>query len=139
MRRVRTGTYLKHIGNVWYYLRAVPADARHVFDVVKVKRSLDTSNYIDARRLEKAHDIEFEEKLQQARRSGADGYPRDPAARVEELADQVMLSAAEDGIGLDEALLIVPEADRPAVNRVIDGYVDEADKKAPTWSYSSVI
>jgi hypothetical protein len=129
MNRVRSGTHLTQVGNVWYYLRAVPEDVRDVFGVTKVKKSLDTSNHIEARRLEKSHDIEFEEKLAKARNFDADGYSRDQTARVEELADQVMLTATEDGIDIDEALLIVPEADRDAVNRGIDGYEDEADKK----------
>src|ERR1700722_12648214 len=129
MRRVRTGNHLYQIGNVWYYFRLVPQDVRDVFGLTRVKKSLDTSNYVEAKRLEKAHDIEFEEKLAKARNFDADGYSRDQTARVEEMADQVMLTQVEDGVDLDEALLIVPEAERAAVNRVIDGYEDEADKK----------
>jgi integrase len=129
MRPVRSGTHVTQIGNVWYYLRAVPSDVRDAFGVTKVKKSLETSNLNDAKRLEKIEDIKFEEKLAQARRHGPDGYSRDPAVRVEEMADQVMLTHLEDGVDLDEALLIVPEADRPAVDRVIDGYADEFDKK----------
>ena len=119
MQRVRSGTHLTQVGNVWYFLRAVPEDVRDVFGVTKVKISLGTSNYTEARRLEKPHDIEFDEKLQQARRIGPDNRPRDPAERLDAMVGEVLAANVEDGVEMDEALSEVPAADRAAVQQAV--------------------
>lgn len=129
MRQVRSGSHLRLIGNVWYYRRAVPPDLRDVFGVAEVKKSLDTSNRREAERLEKQHDIEFEEKLAEARRYRADGYPRDRADRVEQMAMEVLDAHVGEGVPLEKALRYVPDEDRAAVDQNINGAADSFDQR----------
>lgn len=129
VRQVRSGSHLRQVGSVWYYRRAIPPDVRDAFDTYEVKFSLHTSNRREAERLEKIHDVEFEEKLAKARRYGPDGYPRDHDARIEVMTDEVLLAHVGDGVDLEHALLGVPEADRVAVDRHIDVLSDEYDER----------
>lgn len=107
----------------------MPPDARDVFGKTKIKISLRTASHTEAKRLEKQHDIEFEAMLAEARQFGPDGYSRDPAERVEEMAKEVLAAHVEGGVDLEEALLAVPEADRAAVDRNINDEADVYDKK----------
>jgi hypothetical protein len=58
--RARSGSHLQRIGDTWYYRRVVPPEARHVFGKGEIKISLGTTSRIEAERLEKPHDVEFE-------------------------------------------------------------------------------
>src|SRR6185312_12440987 len=124
-RRVRSGKHITQIGNVWYYRRVVPPDVRDVFGVGKVKKSLGTSSETEARRLEKLHDVEFDEKLQRARQAGPDGLPRDQKARTEELVGRVYTEAAGDFDRLEALLAKVPAKDRRAVEARIDEFEND--------------
>src|SRR5580692_4748323 len=65
-RRVRSGAHLKLRGTVYYYRRAVPVEHRAYFGCTEVGFSLHTSDLGEAKRLEKAHDVEFEARLRDA-------------------------------------------------------------------------
>lgn len=66
-RRTRSGSHLLLRGAVYHYRRIVPEDARRAFGRKEVTKSLGTSNVVEAKRLEKSLDVEFEAKLSQAR------------------------------------------------------------------------
>lgn len=118
-RRVRSGSHITQIGNVWYYRRVVPPDVRDVFGVGKVKKSLDTSSQTEAKRLEKLHDVEFEEKLQLARHAGPDGLPRDRKARTEALVGRVYteLAGSDDPDRLEGCRRSRWSSSRPIIRR----------------------
>jgi hypothetical protein len=73
MQSVRSGEHLEQIGETWYYRRVVPADARDAFGKPKERFSLRTKSRVEAQRLEKIHDVEFEAELKAAREAGPDG------------------------------------------------------------------
>jgi hypothetical protein len=131
-RRVRSGDHLTQIGDIWYYLRVVPPDARDVFGKTKVKKSLGTSSHTEAKRLEKIEDVEFEEKLQRARHAGPDGLPREREARTEELVVRVYaeLGDSDDPDRLEKLIAQVPARDREAV---IDRIEQAEDAGMAAW------
>lgn len=129
MPNVRSGSHLEQIGSTWYYRRVVPSDVRDVFGTTKVKKSLGTSSEVEAKRLEKIKDVEFEEKLQRARQTGPDGYSRDRETRIDQFADKVLNAHVTEGVDLDEALQTVPEGDRAAVDRWIDDLATVDEKR----------
>jgi hypothetical protein len=66
-RHTRSGSHLLLRGQAYHYRRIVPEDARRAFGRKEVTKSLGTSNMAEAKRLEKALDVEFEAKLSGAR------------------------------------------------------------------------
>jgi len=88
-------------GQIYHYRRVVPADVRAVFGVSEVTKSLDTANEIEAKRLEKVLDVQFEEKLQAARDS------RDPdkiAVNVAKATQLEIVLAGDSYRGVPEHL-----------------------------------
>ena len=84
-RRPRSGSHLILRGEIYYYRRVVPKDARRAFGCTEVVRSLETSNESEAKRLEKQHDVEFEKRLREAKQAS------DPHAVAERIANSVRL------------------------------------------------
>jgi integrase len=121
LRNVRSGTHLEPIGETWYYRRVVPPDARAAFEWdgkkgrAKIRFSLGTKSLTEARRLEKEHDVEFEERLAAARHTAPDGYPKHPGLRTAEQVSRVIHTEDRSADWLDRALGDVPEADRDKV------------------------
>lgn len=129
MRRPRSGSHLELIGDIWYYRRVVPPDVRDVFGKKVVRKSLETSSHIDAKRLEKERDVEFEAKLAAARQQGPDGYPRDGNARLGHFVDQVFNRSDYGEPGwLERGLAEVPAVDRNEVKGLIEFFGDEEDR-----------
>src|SRR5215469_10024174 len=89
MKRVRSGSHLELIGDIWYYRRIVPPDVRDVFGKRTVRVSLRTTSRVEATRLEKQHDVDFESRLRAARATGPDGYPRDRDARIRHFSEKI--------------------------------------------------
>lgn len=67
MRRPRSGTHLIQRGEIWYYRRVVPKDVHAAFGCTEVVKSLDTTSKVEADRLEKHQDVEFERRLRRSR------------------------------------------------------------------------
>jgi integrase len=84
-RRRRSGSHLSPRGEIYYYRRAVPKDARRAFGCTEVIRSLETANETEAKRLEKQHDVDFERRLREAREAC------DPHAIAERIVNSVRL------------------------------------------------
>jgi hypothetical protein len=132
-RSVRSGGHLELIGETWYYRRVVPPDARHVFEwkekkgKAKVRFSLDTKSHTEAKRLEKIHDVEFEEKLRAARHTAPDGYPKHPGLRTAEQVSQVIKTEDRSPGWLELALEDVPEADRDEVRAAAETLQEQVD------------
>jgi integrase len=130
---VRSGTHLEPIGETWYYRRVVPPDVRAAFEWngrkgwSKVKFSLGTKSQTEARRLEKIHDVEFEEKLAAARNTAPDGYPKHPGLRTAEQVSQVIYSEDRSPGWLDRALDDVPEADREEVRAAAETLQEQVE------------
>jgi hypothetical protein len=80
---------LERIGDTWYYRRVVPPDARAAFGKRTIRISLRTTSRVKAMRLEKKHDIDFESRLQAARATGPDGYPRRRAERTKRFSEKI--------------------------------------------------
>ena len=66
-----------------HYRRVVPAEQRPAFGCSEVVKSLGTASRIEAERLEKPHDVEFEARLRQAKEIS------DPHAVAMRIADSV--------------------------------------------------
>src|ERR1700730_8391977 len=113
MPNVRSGHHRELIVNTWYR-RVVPPDVRDVFGVTKVKKSLGTSSETEAKRLEKIHDVEFEERLRQARGARPDGHPRDDDARVGQFVNEIFTREEASPAKLERALKRYPREDRQA-------------------------
>lgn len=128
LRRVRSGDHLTQIGDIWYYLRAVPPDARWLFAVTKVKKSLGTSSKTEAERLEKFEDVKFEEKLRQARDGRSDGHPRDDRQRASVFALEIMNQGETSPERLTTALSRYPKEDRELVREVIEKLGEDEDR-----------
>jgi hypothetical protein len=64
--RQRSGSHLLLRGQTWYYRRVVPVECRAAFGCSAVAISLHTPSRLDAERLEKRHDVEFERRLEEA-------------------------------------------------------------------------
>jgi hypothetical protein len=128
MRRVRSGSHLELIGDTYYYRRAVPRDAHHVFGKRVVRKTLGTSNLTEAKRLEKQHDVDFEIQLRDAREIGPDGYPKDDNQRIAGFIDKVL--NGKDGTPgyMTRALAEIPERDRKEVSDII-GFLAEEGKR----------
>lgn len=127
-RRVRSGRHITLVGNVWYYRRVVPANARWLFGVSKVKKSLHTSNENEALRLEKIEDVEFEEKLRQARQSRSDGRPTDDRERASVFALEILDRGETSPKQLSRALSRYPKEDRELVREVIERLGEDEDR-----------
>ena len=82
-RRTRAGSHLVLRGEIWHYRRVVPVERRPAFGCSEVVRSLGTTSRVEAERLEKPHDVEFEARLRQAREIS------DPHAVAIKIADSV--------------------------------------------------
>jgi integrase len=67
MGRARSGSHLLKRGEIYWYRRVVPKECRAAFGVSEVTKSLDTTSEIEAKRLEKEHDVRFEDRLSKAR------------------------------------------------------------------------
>jgi len=128
MRQVRSGSHLRQIGDIWYYRRAVPPDARDVFECAEVKISLRTSSRREAERLEKDHDVNFEARLRAARETGPDGHPRNPDARLSHFVHQIFEGDVGEPGYLTRALRKVPEADRDRVREKVEEYCEEGNR-----------
>jgi hypothetical protein len=122
--RPRSGSHLKKIGETWYYRRVVPPEARHLFGKSEVKFSLKTSSRVEAERLEKLQDVEFEAKLTQARTTAPDGWSSDPPTRLEQMIDHTLVRHTQERIALDIALTEVPVTDRLIVADEIEHMAD---------------
>jgi hypothetical protein len=66
-RPTRSGKHIFARGSVWYYRRVVPERHRKFFRCTEIKFSLETAIETEAKRLEKRHDADFEERLASAR------------------------------------------------------------------------
>src|SRR5271163_4754298 len=144
--RARSGSHLQRIGDTWYYRRVVPPEARHVFGKGEIKISLGTTSRIEAERLEKPHDVEFEARLQQARESGEVPQRKRRLSR-----DDIDLVAFEYGGGrvaeLDhlytELNTVIPELAPPqwpelraAIVRLVEGHVTNLGTQYTLdWAY----
>jgi len=112
--RVRSGSHLLLRGETWYYRRVVPADVREVFGCSAVVVSLRTSRRVEAERLEKARDVEFDERLRKARDDA------NPEIRRALMAAQIIASALKAKTWADYALSAVAPDDREAVREITD-------------------
>jgi integrase len=124
---VRSGSHLKQIGQTWYYRRAVPKDAHHIFGKTEVVISLETTNRVEAELLEKQNDLDFARRLQKSRDTGPDGWPLDPEKRLAQMVDDVLYRHVKQGVPLDLALAGLPEGDRVIVGEEIDKMADLYD------------
>ncbi|MGE5269397.1 MAG: DUF6538 domain-containing protein, partial [Thiohalocapsa sp.] len=99
-RRTRSGEHLLPRGGIYYYRRAVPAQHRKFFGCWEVKFSLHTSDYGEAKRLEKRHDSEFEERLAAAIATA------DPHAFAERVSSQIVIDrgSVRGGLGWTGAI-----------------------------------
>ena len=57
-RRPRSGSHLIRRGEIYYYRRVVPQDARAAFGKSEVVVCLRTASEAEAKRLEKQHDVD---------------------------------------------------------------------------------
>ena len=85
MVRTRSGRHIFRRGEIWYYRRVVPEELRPAFGCSAVVVSLNTTSETEAERIEKIHDVEFEERLRAARESG------DPRAVAKRIGDSVYI------------------------------------------------
>lgn len=60
---IRSGDHIRWRGGVAHYRRVVPPDCRAAFERVEVTKSLETRSESEARRLEKAEDVEFDSRV----------------------------------------------------------------------------
>ncbi len=121
---VRSGSHLKQIGDTWYYRRVVPPEARHLFGKSEVKFSLSTTRRVEAERLEKQHDVDFEKTLTNARESAADGWPTDAERRREKMVDSLLYEHVTGDRPVAELLQFLPETDRSIVADQIERLSD---------------
>lgn len=95
-RRVRSGSHRRLRGRVWWYRRDVPKDVRDALGCTAVWKSLGTCDENEAKRLEKAEDVEFEQRLRGARDCA------DPAKRQMHAAAAYLSSTRQLGVGVRE-------------------------------------
>jgi hypothetical protein len=123
VQRVRSGSHLERIGDVWYYRRVVPPDVRNVFGKRNIRVSLRTTSRAEAMRLEKEHDVDFESRLQAARATGPDGYPRIHDAKIGHFIEKILKET--NRASWEQGLATIPQVDRTEVREAIE-LLDEA-------------
>ena len=112
-RRPRSGTHLIQRGQTYHYRRVVPKDVRAAFGQSEVVKSLDTSNEVDAKRLEKRHDVEFERRLLKARDDAS------PDTRRARIAAEIIDTVPWRPHAADWGVAYLPHDDREAVREII--------------------
>jgi hypothetical protein len=113
MRRPRSGTHLIQRGEIWYYRRIVPKDVHAAFGCTEVVRSLDTTSKIEADRLEKHCDVEFERRLRHARDEA------NPETRRALIASEIIGANPRSHTMAQWGLSFLPPEDREAVRALI--------------------
>jgi hypothetical protein len=122
-RRPRSGTHLGKRGEIYHYRRAVAPDVRGAFGgESEVTRSLGTSNEIEARRLEKKLDVEFEERLQRARDAA------NPNARRARIAKEILEAAPRTKMVAQWGVAYAPAEDREAVRSLVVPHFEAQDE-----------
>src|SRR3954469_1148550 len=84
MPNTRSGSHISLRGSTYYYRRMVPQKLRKAFGQTVVAFSLHTTSRIEAERLAKEDDVEFERRLSQAREAF------DPALRRARIAQDII-------------------------------------------------
>jgi hypothetical protein len=111
-RRPRSGSHLIRRGEIYYYRRVVPKDARAAFGKSEVVVCLHTANETEAKRLEKPHDVEFERRLQRVRDLA------NPETRRARLAADIIEANPLNPTG-QIALAYLPAQDGEAVRAIV--------------------
>ncbi|HWO86816.1 MAG TPA: DUF6538 domain-containing protein, partial [Stellaceae bacterium] len=126
MRRPRSGTHLIQRGEIWYYRRVVPKDVHVAFGCTEVVKSLNTTSKIEADRLEKRCDVEFEQRLRRARDEA------NPETRCALLASQIIEANPRSHAMSQWGLAYLPPEDREEIRALItphyaalEGHQDE--------------
>src|SRR5687767_14186916 len=93
---IRSGNHIRWRDGVAHYRRAVPPDCRAAFGRVEVTKSLETRSEVEARRLEKALDVEFDSRLSAIRKA------KDPHAVARRINDDIRRArgGAQPGVPL---------------------------------------
>jgi hypothetical protein len=86
MARGRSGEHLILRGETYHYRRVVPAKYRKAFGQWEVSKTLDTASYVEAKKLEKEHDVEFESRLSAIREAA------DPNALAASITDSIRIA-----------------------------------------------
>jgi len=113
MRRPRSGTHLIQRGEIWYYRRGVPKDVHAAFGCTEVVKSLDTTSKIEADRLEKHCDVEFEQRLRRARDEA------NPETRRALIASEIIEANPRSHAMAQWGLAYLPPQDREEVRALI--------------------
>jgi hypothetical protein len=113
MRRPRSGAHLIQRGEVWYYRRVVPKDVHVAFGCTEVVKSLNTTSKIEADRLEKRCDVEFEQRLRRARDEA------NPETRRALLASQIIEANPRSHAMAQWGLAYLPPEDREEIRALI--------------------
>jgi integrase len=120
-RRSRSGSHLRQRGEVWYYRRAVPKDARKAFGCWEIIKSLDTTSETEAKRLEKQHDVDFERRLQRARDEA------NPETRQARIASDIIATHPLNYPMAQWGMAYLPAKDREAVREMITPHYEALD------------
>lgn len=121
VRRPRSGSHLIKRGETWYFRRGVPKDVRAAFGCSEVIVSLHTSNEIEAKRLEKPHDTDFERRLSKARDEA------NPETRRARIASGIIEAAPLNATMAQWGLAYLPPEDRETVREIIAPHYAELD------------
>lgn len=118
---IRSGDHIRWRGGVAHYRRAVPPDCRAAFGRVEVTKSLETRSESEARRLEKAEDVEFDSRVSAIR------HAKDPHRVATEMKAGMRLT--EGGKTVEGAVSVIarlrqagmsPDDEKNARNIVVD-------------------
>lgn len=95
MRKVADTYRLQRRGNIWYYIRRVPAALTPTFGSV-VKMSLHTEKKTDAKRLRTIHDLEWDAKFASSLSPSIDIAEREPSSNLslDDILDYVRLAVS---------------------------------------------
>jgi hypothetical protein len=116
----RSGAHLHKRGDIYYYRRMVPQEYRKAFGQVVVAKSLNTGNEAEAKRLEKLHDVDFEERLRAAREKS------NPEMRRARIAQDIIQKTPARYLGQWGVAHVQPE-DRQEVSAVVEAHYDAHD------------
>jgi integrase len=119
-RRPRSGSHLIPRGEIYYYRRVVPKDARDAFGKSEVVVCLRTGSEAEAKRLEKQHDVEFERRLQRVRDHA------NPETRHARLAADIIEANPLNPTG-QLALAYLSAEDREAVRAIVSPHYAALD------------
>jgi integrase len=119
-RRPRSGSHLIRRGEIYYYRRVVPQDARAAFGKSEVVVCLRTASEAEAKRLEKQHDVDFERRLKRVRDDA------NPDTRRARLAVDIIEASPLNPTG-QMALAYLPAEDREAVRALVSPHYAALD------------